>query len=109
MPINHPKYRVAAVQAAPESLDLEATLEKAVGLMQQAASAGASLIAFPENFFPGYPIPFYCFQNGSIHPQLKAERLMLPGLKWGAGSPGMGSAPARRRASISGQCWGPSA
>ncbi|KPA95913.1 carbon-nitrogen hydrolase family protein [Pseudomonas asplenii] len=55
MPINHPKYRIAAVQAAPEFLDLEATLEKAVGLMQQAASAGASLIAFPENFFPGYP------------------------------------------------------
>ncbi len=55
MPINHPTYRVAAVQAAPEFLDLEATVEKAVGLMQQAASAGASLVAFPENFFPGYP------------------------------------------------------
>ncbi|GHS79619.1 carbon-nitrogen hydrolase family protein [Pseudomonas kermanshahensis] len=55
MPITHPKYRVAAVQAAPEFLDLDATIEKAIGLMQQAASAGASLIAFPENFFPGYP------------------------------------------------------
>lgn len=55
MPINHPKYRVAAVQAAPEFLDLDATIEKAIDLMQQAASAGVSLIAFPENFFPGYP------------------------------------------------------
>ncbi|KAA6475581.1 carbon-nitrogen hydrolase family protein [Agrobacterium rhizogenes] len=49
------KYKVAAVQAAPEFLDIEKGVDKAIGLIEQAASQGASLIAFPEVWLPGYP------------------------------------------------------
>ena len=51
----HPKFKVAAVQAAPVFLDLDATVDKTIGLIQQAAAQGAKLIAFPETFIPGYP------------------------------------------------------
>lgn len=50
-----PKFKAAAVQAAPVFLDREATLDKALSLITEAASAGANLIAFPEVFLPGYP------------------------------------------------------
>ncbi|CAH0645849.1 carbon-nitrogen hydrolase family protein [Pseudomonas juntendi] len=55
MPVSHPSFRVAAVQAAPVFLNLDATIDKAIGLIGQAAQEGVELIAFPENFFPGYP------------------------------------------------------
>lgn len=51
----HPKPRVAAVQAAPVFLDIDATIDKAVGLMARAADKGVNLIAFPETWIPGYP------------------------------------------------------
>jgi nitrilase len=51
----HPKYKVAAVQAAPAFLDLEGSVEKTISLMDEAAAAGASLITFPETWIPGYP------------------------------------------------------
>src|SRR5690606_31904199 len=49
------QYKVAVVQAAPVFLDLDATLDKGIGLIGQAAANGASLIAFPETWIPGYP------------------------------------------------------
>jgi nitrilase len=55
MGLVHQKYRVAVVQAAPVWLDLDATVDKTIGLIEQAAAEGAKLIAFPETFIPGYP------------------------------------------------------
>lgn len=49
------RYKVAAVQAAPVFLDLNATVGKAIGLIEEAARGGARLIGFPETWVPGYP------------------------------------------------------
>jgi nitrilase len=50
-----PTVRVAAIQATPEMLDLEATVDKAVGLIGEAASRGAQLAVLPETFIAIYP------------------------------------------------------
>ena len=55
MGLVHQRYKVAVDQAAPVWLDLDATIDKTIALIEQAAAAGAKLIAFPETFIPGYP------------------------------------------------------
>jgi nitrilase len=50
-----PKVRVAVVQAAPVLFDREASVQKAVRLVADAAAQGAGLILFPEAFIPAYP------------------------------------------------------
>ena len=55
MGLVHPKYKVAVVQAAPVFLDLDATVDKTIALIDEAAAQGARLIAFPETVIPGYP------------------------------------------------------
>ncbi|MDX6646422.1 MAG: nitrilase [Miltoncostaeaceae bacterium] len=47
--------RVAVVQAAPVVLDAGASVEKACGLIAEAAAAGARLILLPEAFVPLFP------------------------------------------------------
>lgn len=55
MALVHPKYKVAVVQAAPAWLDLDAGIDKTIELINEAAGAGAKLVAFPETWLPGYP------------------------------------------------------
>ncbi|HEX6116999.1 MAG TPA: carbon-nitrogen hydrolase family protein [Solirubrobacterales bacterium] len=47
--------RVAAVQATPEILDAEASVEKACRLIGEAAAEGAKLVVLPEVFVSIYP------------------------------------------------------
>lgn len=58
------KVRAAAAQVEPVWLDAAASLEKAIGVIEDAARRGVELIVFPEVFIPGYPWwiwhgPFY--------------------------------------------------
>ena len=48
--------RVAVVQATPVVLDGPASVEKACGLIAEAAAGGAKLIALPEGFVPIMPL-----------------------------------------------------
>lgn len=48
-------FLAAAVQAAPVYLDLAATVEKTISIIQGAGSKGVKLLAFPETWLPGYP------------------------------------------------------
>ena len=50
-----PTVRVAAIQATPVILDAEATVDKAVRLLGEAAVAGAQLAVLPETFVSLYP------------------------------------------------------
>lgn len=48
-------FKAAVVQAAPVFMDLDATVDKGIAMIEQAARSGARLIAFPECWVPGYP------------------------------------------------------
>lgn len=50
MPVN-----VAISQKPPVLLDLEATTNKALETLEEAAANGAQLVVFPEAYLPGYP------------------------------------------------------
>src|SRR4030095_6215674 len=47
--------KVAVIQKPPVLLDRNKTIEQAVGSINEAASAGAALLVFPEAYIPGYP------------------------------------------------------
>ena len=50
-----PVFKAAAVQTAPVFLDTDATVDKVVRVIGEAAANGARLVAFPEVFVAGYP------------------------------------------------------
>jgi nitrilase len=57
--------RVALVQHPPVFLDRAATLDKAVGAIDEAARAGARLVVLPEAYVPGYPAWIWRLRPGS--------------------------------------------
>ncbi len=52
----YPAFKAAACHAAPVFLDSARTIDKALSLIEEAANNGASLVAFPESFVPGFPV-----------------------------------------------------
>src|SRR3954447_17880376 len=63
---NFGMVRVAAVQATPVILDAEATVEKAIRLIGDAAGEGAELVVLPETFVPLYPSNGWARQAASF-------------------------------------------
>ncbi len=52
---NYPHVKTAVIQAAPVLFNRDATVNKAIQLIQQAAAEDAQLMLFPEAFIPAYP------------------------------------------------------
>lgn len=78
------KVRVAVIQEPPVWLDLTASLERAVALVEQAASSGERLVVFPEAWLPGYPFHLWQLAEGrdgealaSLHALLLANAVNL--------------------------------
>lgn len=71
MALKFAKFKAAAIQAEPVLLDLDASIEKAIKLIEEAASEGAELIVFPEAFLPIYPFWTAFCSGGYEYPPLK--------------------------------------
>jgi len=76
--------RIALVQHPPVFLDRAATLDKAVGAVDEAARAGAQLVVLPEAFVPGYPAWIWRLRPGTdaalseqLHARLSAQAVDL--------------------------------
>ncbi|MGE3244687.1 MAG: nitrilase-related carbon-nitrogen hydrolase [Beijerinckiaceae bacterium] len=67
--------RVAIVQAAPVFLDAEASAQKAIQLIGQAAETGATLAAFGEGWIPGYPMHAFARQGTDLWWEMAAAYL----------------------------------
>jgi predicted amidohydrolase len=72
-------FTLAAVQAAPVYLDREASIEKACGLIQDAADKGAVLAVFGETWVSGYAL----FATHATHPRFfdVLRRFILNGVE----------------------------
>jgi nitrilase len=76
------KVKVAAVQAAPVFLDLEASLGKAEALIEKAAAEGANLVVFPEAFLPAWPAwvdEVLPGEDAAWHVRLLEQSVVVPG------------------------------
>ena len=85
MPVTHPKFRAAAIQAAPVFLDLDASIDKAIGLIAEAAGNGAKLIAFPGDLAARLPVVHLARFAGLGHAVRPALPRQLAGLRHAAG------------------------
>ena len=70
--------KVAVVQKPPVLLDRDATIGKAIEIIDEAADAGATLLVFPEAWIPGYPTWIWRLKpggdmalSGEIHARLR--------------------------------------
>lgn len=80
--IKYPAFKAAAIHAAPVFLDLDATIEKACALIEEAAKNGATLVAFPEAYVPAFPVwsaLFAPIHNHEYFSRLAANSVRVPG------------------------------
>jgi len=87
-PNKHQPLIAGVIQASPVFMDLKASLAKAVGLIEQAAKKGATLVAFGETWLPGYPAWLdYCpaaalwnhEPTKEVFARLRQNSLVIPG------------------------------
>lgn len=88
--------KLAAVQATPVSLDREATVEKACGLIEEAGRNGADLVVFPEGYIPGFPHWHEFFLARDPRITQLCRRLFLNALEVRGSAPEVLGRPARR-------------
>jgi nitrilase len=72
-------FKAAIIQHPPVFLNLEASIDKASTLVEQAADQGAKVIAFPETWLPGYPLWVDSSPKAALwgHPPAKALYQLL--------------------------------
>ncbi len=73
---------IAAVQATPVFLDRDATVERLVGHIEDAARQGAQLVVFPEAVVPGYPDWVWrrpAWADGDWYRRLHDQSVDIPG------------------------------
>jgi predicted amidohydrolase len=84
-------FRVAIIQHPSVFLNLDASLERAEMLVEQAAQKDAQVIVFPETWLPGYPVWLDYAPGAALwdHPPAKAlyrllfeNALAIPGLRF---------------------------
>ena len=56
MKIMQKELRASIIQHPPVYMNLEASIDKASGLIAEAAAEGAQVVVFPETWLPGYPV-----------------------------------------------------
>jgi nitrilase len=79
---NLPRFKAAAVHAAPVFLDKNATTDKALSIIREAAAAGAALVAFPETFLPAFPMwaaLWAPIDNHDLFTRMAAESVLVDG------------------------------
>jgi nitrilase len=73
--------KIAVIQKPPVLLDRDKTIVQAVELINEAASAGAVLLVFPEAYIPGYPAWIWRLKPGgdmALSSDLHAQLLLNP-------------------------------
>ena len=70
-------FRLALAQINPTVGDLEANTTKIIGLVEEARSLGADLVAFPELAIPGYPPEDLLFKPSFLQANMEAMRRVV--------------------------------
>jgi nitrilase len=78
--------RVAVVQKPPVLLDRQATIDRALGSLEEATAHNAKLVVFPEAYLPGYPTWIWRLRpggdmalSGEIHAKLRENAVDIDG------------------------------
>jgi nitrilase len=69
------EFMMAAIQAAPVPYDREASLDKAVTLIEEAGKLGATIAAFGEAWLPGFPLHVFQPPRASLPWKAAAQYL----------------------------------